>query len=74
MQRVFVYGTLLSGQANHHLLRSATLLGQGKTAQNYMMWDLGRGYPGVTFPKEEQGSGGEKGKGYPIVGEMYEVD
>lgn len=67
MQRVFVYGTLLSGQSNHHLLHEAKLFGKAKTAlSSFRMWDFGRGWPGITHAKNDAG--------YCIIGEVYEVN
>jgi gamma-glutamylaminecyclotransferase len=43
---VFVYGSLLKGEANHHLLRGAEYLGPGRTPPAYRLLDLGA-YPGL---------------------------
>jgi len=59
---VFVYGSLLAGQGNHRVLRTARFVGRAQTAPEYTMHSLG-GFPGVV-------SGGST----PIEGECYEVD
>ncbi|RKG84391.1 gamma-glutamylcyclotransferase [Corallococcus sp. CA049B] len=60
--RVFVYGTLLSGEPNHHLLRGARLVGQAQTLPRFTLYDYG------PFP-----SLASKGK-HAVAGEVYEVD
>lgn len=60
--RIFVYGTLLAGEANHGELRGARRCGAGRTAARYTLYDLG-GYPGLV-------AGGTTA----IVGEIYDVD
>jgi gamma-glutamylcyclotransferase (GGCT)/AIG2-like uncharacterized protein YtfP len=60
---VFVYGSLMYGHGNHHLLMDNTFIGDYLTASdNYYMYSLG-GYPGVT-----------KGGAGKVLGELYEVD
>src|SRR4051794_22803091 len=60
---VFVYGTLRSGQPNHHRhLANAECLGEALSAPRYTMVSLG-GFPGVL-------AGGETA----IHGEVYRVD
>ena len=63
--RVFVYGTLKRGEANHHLLDGATFLGDCKVVGAYTMVDLGW-YPGVVRRNDRVDS--------EISGEVYEVD
>jgi len=58
---VFVYGTLLAGEVNHHLLDGAELLGPHRTAPCYSMFSLGA-YPGVA-----------RGGSTAIAGEVYRV-
>lgn len=59
--KVFVYGTLMRGEDNHHLLRNASLLGVAHTPPRYRLFSLGR-YP-VACPGGSQ----------PIKGEVYGV-
>jgi gamma-glutamylcyclotransferase (GGCT)/AIG2-like uncharacterized protein YtfP len=59
---VFVYGSLKNGLSNHHILDGATYIGQGWTAPNFTMLNLGW-FPGVVLGGTSQ-----------IEGELYEVD
>ena len=56
---VFVYGTLMSGEANHHYLENAKFISKA-TLKGYDMYDVG-GYPAIV-------PGGNL-----IVGELYQV-
>ncbi|QQR46152.1 gamma-glutamylcyclotransferase [Myxococcus xanthus] len=60
--RVFVYGTLLSGEPNHHLLRGAHLVGPARTQPRFTLYDYG--------PFPALASGGK----HTVEGEVYEVD
>jgi len=59
---VFVYGTLLAGQPNHHHLRGARLLGPERTRASFALHDFG--------PFPALASGGRN----TVAGEVYEVD
>ncbi len=60
--RVFVYGTLLSGEANHYLLATAAKLAEARTGAAFELYDLGS-FPGLVA-----------GGATSISGEIYEVD
>lgn len=60
--RVFVYGTLRTGERNHDLLAGAARLGADRTPTRYTLVDLGA-YPAAV-------AGGSTA----IVGEVFEVD
>ena len=59
---VFVYGTLLRGERNHHFLRKARRLGAWRTPPRFSLWSLGA-YP-VACPNGHQ----------RLAGEVYRVD
>ncbi len=59
--RVFVYGTLLRGEVNHHLLGGAEFLGPHRTDACFTLYDLGA-YPGLS-----------RGGGTAVAGEVYRV-
>ncbi|NVJ28594.1 gamma-glutamylcyclotransferase [Myxococcus sp. AM011] len=60
--RVFVYGTLLSGEPNHRLLCGARLVGLARTLPRFTLYDYGP-FPALA----------SRGK-HAVEGEMYEVD
>lgn len=60
--RVFVYGTLLHGEVNHHLLTAARFLGEHRTEPRFTLLVLGA-YPGLV-------AGGDTA----VQGEVYAVD
>jgi gamma-glutamylcyclotransferase (GGCT)/AIG2-like uncharacterized protein YtfP len=60
--RIFVYGTLLRGEVNHHLLRGARFLGEHRTEPRFTLFSLGA-YPGLV-------GGGDTA----VLGELYAVD
>lgn len=62
MHLVFVYGTLLRGLRNHHLLAGARFVRADATVGRFTLLDFDR-YPAVV-PEPR----------HPIVGELYEVD
>ncbi len=61
MPRVFVYGTLLRGEANHYLLSQSRFLCEAKTEPLFSLFNLG-GFPAMCS------------KGCTsVVGEVFEV-
>lgn len=60
--RIFVYGSLMSGECNHGRLAGARFVGAVRTAPGYVLYDLG------PFPALARG--GNK----RATGELYEVD
>jgi gamma-glutamylcyclotransferase (GGCT)/AIG2-like uncharacterized protein YtfP len=60
--RLFVYGSLMRGEPNHHVLgSSAVFLGLARTARRYRLLDLGP-YPALV-----------EGGSCSIAGELYEI-
>ena len=69
MSRVFVYGSLLRGLHNHHLLLGQKLLAPARTKHAaYRLLDSKDGYPYVTQPVPA-----DTASTYSIQGELYEV-
>jgi len=60
--RVFVYGTLLRGEVNHHLLTAARFLGEHRTEPRFTLLVLGA-YPGLVARGDTA-----------VQGEVYAVD
>ena len=61
--RIFVYGTLMSGEPYHHrLMETARFLAKVRTAPAFQLVDLGT-YPGLVEDGETS-----------VVGELYEID
>lgn len=58
---VFVYGTLMRGRSNHHVLKGAHFLGPAK-AKGLALYRVTRSFPGVVHE-----NGGE------VIGEVYEI-
>lgn len=59
--RVFVYGTLMVHETNHHYLRAATYLGRVRTAPRYRLFSLGS-YPVLCLHGRQR-----------VCGEVYRV-
>lgn len=64
MPRMFLNGTAMSGQADHHLVGDAELVEKTTTARRYRFHAVDGSYPGL----EDVGEGGAA-----IVGEVYEM-
>jgi gamma-glutamylaminecyclotransferase len=62
MHKVFVYGSLLSGMGNHHIVEKSKCLGITRSPKGFSMLDLG------SFPGVVEGEVGD------VIGEVYEVD
>lgn len=58
---LFVYGSLLRGEDNHHVMRGARLVGAARTAARYTLVDLGP-YPAMVG-----------GGATAVAGELYDV-
>lgn len=58
---IFVYGTLRSGERNHHWLRQSTRVGDHRTTAAFRLLDVG-GFPGAILGGNQR-----------IVGEVYRV-
>lgn len=58
---VFVYGTLLRGESNHHCMSGARLLGHWRSAPRFSLYSLGR-YPVLCC-----------GGRHRVFGEVYRV-
>lgn len=61
--RVFVYGTLLAGESNHHWLRGAERLGEWATPPRFSLYDTGP-FPALC----DHGTARVKGEVYRING------
>ena len=59
-RKVFVYGTLMTGESNHHFLENSTCLGKA-AIEGYDMYNVGGFYPAI-IPGNAR-----------IIGELYEV-
>lgn len=60
-QRLFVYGTLCRGEANHELLTGSRFVGEAETASGFQLIDLGP-FPGLIFGGRQR-----------VIGELYLV-
>ena len=64
MRRMFLNGTAMSGQKDHHAIAGASFVGPARTAARYRFFAVRDEFPGL-FPVDEHGCS--------IVGELYEV-
>lgn len=64
MTRMFLNGTAMAGQADHHTIEEAILVGAARTAARYRFITVGGRFPGL-LPVEQGGAS--------IVGELYEM-
>lgn len=68
--RVFVYGTLMTGQRNHHWMRGAVWLGRATSPRGFLLWSVGQ-YP-VACPG---GRSRIRGEVYRLsVAHLYRLD
>jgi gamma-glutamylcyclotransferase (GGCT)/AIG2-like uncharacterized protein YtfP len=65
MPRMFLNGTAMSGQADHHAVAGATFIGAAHTAPRYRLIAVRDAFPGLLDAGESGGS---------IVGELYEME
>jgi hypothetical protein len=65
MRRMFLNGTAMSGQPDHHAIAGATFVGPATTAPRYRFLAVRDAFPGL-LPVEADGRA--------IVGELYEMD
>lgn len=69
--RVFVYGSLLRGLHNHHLLAKSRLVAAARTAQSsYVLIDSGHGFPYAVADERAR----PEDRRVALLGEIYEVD
>lgn len=62
LTRLFVYGSLMTGESNHRVMRGARCLGPTSTVAAFELFDLGA-FPGLV-----------RGGATSVVGELFEVD
>ena len=62
LHHIFVYGTLLRDERNHHLIERAMFIGPARTARGFRLHDLGH-FPGMIVA----------GRGH-VHGELFAID
>ncbi|WP_028926567.1 allophanate hydrolase-related protein [Pseudonocardia acaciae] len=65
MPLMFLNGTAMSGEADHHLVGDAPLVAKTRTAPRYRFYAVGGAYPAL----EDVGPGA----GASVIGEVYEL-
>jgi hypothetical protein len=65
MRRMFLNGTAMSGQPDHHAIAGATFVGPATTAPHYRFLAVRDAFPGL-LPVDGDGSA--------IIGELYEME
>jgi hypothetical protein len=65
MRRMFLNGTAMAGEKDHHAIAGAVFLGPARTAPRYRFFAVRDEFPGLV-PVEEDGG--------TIEGELYEMD
>lgn len=68
-QRVFVYGSLMAGERNHHVMGPATFVREATTRDCFALHDLGP-FPGMVARAAQ----GDNTPSSAVHGEVYEVD
>jgi Gamma-glutamyl cyclotransferase, AIG2-like len=64
VRRMFLNGTAMSGQKDHHAIAGARFIGPARTAPRYRFYAVRDEYPGL-FPVASDG--------VEVVGELYEM-
>jgi gamma-glutamylcyclotransferase (GGCT)/AIG2-like uncharacterized protein YtfP len=64
MKKVFLNGTAMSGQADHHVIAGATFVGAARTAPHYRFVAVRDEFPGLVDVAEG---------GTSVAGELYEI-
>jgi len=62
---MFLNGTAMSGQKDHHAVGSSRLLGEARTVPSYRFFAVRDEFPGLVY---------SPGEGASILGELYEMD
>jgi hypothetical protein len=71
MPHMFLNGGGMRGGSLHHLLAGAPLVAETRTAPHYLLYSVGDRYPALQPCPE--GSGGSRGSGGAVAGEVYDL-